>query len=111
MLPGEFFLNNDVVLKGLNVMGEDQNHYETISIKDMQMLSAEMERLRRGEIMEAVKVELFSPPAQELGLRLEKLRQLMNAFVTDLTVTNAQVASAVEQIQDGSVRAEALDIQ
>ncbi|WP_207642068.1 methyl-accepting chemotaxis protein [Syntrophomonas zehnderi] len=92
-------------MKGLIVM--DNDHYETISIEDMLMLSAEMERLGRGEIMEAVKAELLSPPARELGLRLEKLRQFMSAFVKELTVTNAQVASAVEQIQDGSVRAEA----
>jgi len=80
---------------------------ESITLGDIQLLMAEMKRFSKGEMIQAVKLEIFSPAGQELGAELENLRQFVNSFIGELQVTNAQVSSAVEQIQDGSVRAEA----
>ncbi len=80
---------------------------ESITLADKRLLMAEMKRFSEGEIMQAVKLADFSPDAQELGAELEKLRQFVNSFIGELQVTNAQVSSAVEQIQDGLVRTEA----
>lgn len=87
-------------------MGENQQGNENITLYDMRSLLTEIKRFSKGEMQQAVNLETFSPAARELAVELDNLRKFVSSFIGELQVTNAQVLSAVEQIQDGSVRAE-----
>ncbi|KUK41739.1 MAG: Methyl-accepting chemotaxis protein [Clostridia bacterium 62_21] len=79
-----------------------------LSTRALVLFRTELERLAAGRLAAPVDATAYRGPWRELAAFAESLRRLVSGFITELEVTAAQVASAVEQMEMAVARAAGL---